>query len=108
MLVGVENNLSQVLFKLEQYRETNSNLEKDIEENIKCINNQEFALSAMDSEQKKLHIDIQNTLKKIDLENKLLENLKKQSEVSLNHSLVFYFIIIMYYLPTINITILYF
>lgn len=83
MLVEVENNLSQILFKLEQYRETNSNLEKDIEENIKCINNQEFALTAMDSEQKKLKIDIKNTSKKIDLENKHLEILKKKCDVCL-------------------------
>lgn len=108
MLVEVENNLSQVLFKLEQYRETNSNLEKDIEENIKYINNQEFALSVMDSEQKKLQIDIQNTSKKIDLENKNLETLSKKCDVCLKLNLMFYTILNYYVLLPINIRILYF
>lgn len=81
MLVEVENNLTQALLKLEQYRTASSNLEKNIEDNTKCMNSQGFALSIIDSELKKLHIDIQNKSRQIDQENKHLETLKKKSDV---------------------------
>lgn len=81
MLVGIENNLTRALLKLEQYRSTSLNLEKEIEVNTKCMNDQVLALSIIDSELKKLHIDIQNKSKQIDLENKQLETLKKKSDV---------------------------
>lgn len=83
MLVEVENNLTQALLKLEQYRTACSNLEKDIEENTKCMNSQGFTISIFDTELKKLHIDIQNKSRQIDLENKRLETLKKKSDVCL-------------------------
>lgn len=82
MLAEVENKLTQSLLKLEQYRTTSSNLEKDIEENTKSMNDQGFALSEIDSELKKLLIDIQNKTRQIDLENKQLETLQKKCEVS--------------------------
>lgn len=81
MLVEVENNLTQALLKLEQYRTASSNLEKDIKDNTKYMNSQGLALSIIDSELKKLSIDIQNKSRQIDLENKHLETLKKKSDV---------------------------
>eukprot|EP00102_Acyrthosiphon_pisum_P020925 XP_016658135.1 PREDICTED: coiled-coil domain-containing protein 40 [Acyrthosiphon pisum] len=77
LLVGVENNLSKTLLKLEQCRTTSFNLEQDIVENTKYLNDQGFALSALDSELKKLYTEIQNKTKHIDLENKQLEIVKK-------------------------------
>lgn len=81
MLVEVENNLAQALFKLEQYRTTSTNLEKDIEENNKFMNNHELVLSAMNSELRKLLTDIQYKSRNIDKENKHLETLQKKCDV---------------------------
>lgn len=81
-MVGVENNLSHSLLKLEQYRTTISNIEKDVEENIKNLNNQGYALSALDFELKKLYTEIQNKSRQIDLENNQLETIKKRYEAS--------------------------
>uniref|UniRef100_A0A2S2Q421 Coiled-coil domain-containing protein n=1 Tax=Sipha flava TaxID=143950 RepID=A0A2S2Q421_9HEMI len=80
ILVGFENNLSQSLLKLEQYRTTSSNLENDIEKNTTFLNDLGFALSTLDSELKKLYIDIQNKSKQIDLENKQMETIKKKQD----------------------------
>ncbi|KAE9542832.1 hypothetical protein AGLY_002743 [Aphis glycines] len=77
LLVEVENNLSKALLKLEQCRTTSSNLEQDIEENTKYLNDQGFALTTLDSELKKIYSEIQNKTKQIDLENKQLEIVKK-------------------------------
>jgi hypothetical protein len=72
--------LSQSLLKLEQYRTTSSNLENDIEKNTTFLNDLGFALSTLDSELKKLYIDIQNKSKQIDLENKQMETIKKKQD----------------------------
>lgn len=81
-MVGVENNLSQALLKLEQYRNTISNLEKDINENTKHLNDRGLTLSVLSVELKKLYIDIQNKSRQIDLENKKMETLKKKQDAS--------------------------
>ncbi|XP_025204479.1 coiled-coil domain-containing protein 40-like [Melanaphis sacchari] len=62
---------------LDQITSVYSNLEQDIEKNTKYLNDQGFALSSLDSELKKLYIEIQNKTKQIDLENKQLEMIKK-------------------------------
>ncbi|VVC28629.1 Hypothetical protein CINCED_3A025872 [Cinara cedri] len=80
VLVEAENNLSQVLLKLEQYRNTSFNLEKDIKENTKYLNDQGFVLSALDSELNKIYTEIKNKSRQIDLENKKLETMKKKLE----------------------------
>lgn len=75
--------MSQILLKLEQFRTTSSNLENDLEENTKYLNNQGFTLSVLDSELKKLYTEMQNKLRQIDLENKQLETVKKRHNVSI-------------------------
>lgn len=75
--------MSQLLLKLEQYCTTSSNLENDIQKNTKFLNDQGLTLSTLDSELKKLYIDIQNKSKQIDLENKQMENLKKKQDARL-------------------------
>ncbi|XP_022161075.1 kinetochore protein SLK19-like [Myzus persicae] len=77
LLVEVENNLSKELLKLEQCRTTSFNLEQDIVENTKYLNDKGLVLSTLDSELKKLYTEIQNKTKHIDLENKQLEVVKK-------------------------------
>jgi len=57
-------------------------LEQDIVENTKYLNDQGFALSALDSELKKLYTEIQNKTKHIDLENKQLEIVQKLHDAS--------------------------
>lgn len=69
--------------KLEQHRTTTFNLEKEIEQNTKHLNNQELTISTLDSELKKLYTDIKNKSKQNDLENKQLEAAKKRNEVNL-------------------------
>lgn len=88
-MVGVENNLSKALLKLEQCRTTSFNLEQDIVENTKYLNNQGLALSALDSELKKMYAEIQNKTKHIDLENKQLEIAKKLHNASQQNLLIF-------------------
>lgn len=70
------------MLKLEQYRTTSSNLEKDIEGNTKYLNDQGLNLSVLKSELKKLYTEIQNKSNQIDFENKKLENVKKRQNVS--------------------------
>lgn len=81
-MVGVENSLSKSLLQLEQCCTTSFNLELNIEKNTKYLNDQGFALSALDSELKKLYTEIQNKTKHIDLENKQLEIVKKINDAS--------------------------
>lgn len=81
MLVEIENNLSQALLKLEQYRTTSFNLEKDIEENNKYLTGQVCTISECDFEFKKILADIQYKLRQIDIETKQLEIVKKRHDV---------------------------
>jgi len=74
--------LSHALLKLEQYRTTSSNLEKDIEVNTQHLNYQGLTLSMLNNELKKLYTDIQNKSRQIDLENKQLQTVKKKQEAS--------------------------
>ncbi|VVC24084.1 Hypothetical protein CINCED_3A023271 [Cinara cedri] len=76
LLVGIEKNLSEAILKLEQFRNTSYNLEKNIEENTKRLNEGEIALSALDSELKKIYTEIRNKTRQIDTESKQLETFK--------------------------------
>lgn len=82
ILIGVENNLSRALLKVEQYRSFISNTENAIEENFKQLKNNKFILSTSNSELKKLYAEIQNKFKQIESENKQLEALKISQNAS--------------------------
>lgn len=78
----LENNLSQSLSKLEQYRTSYINLEQFIEKNNKDLDDQQSFLSALDSELKKLFAEIHSKSRQIDIENKHFEVIKNRNEVS--------------------------
>lgn len=67
---------------LEQYRNTSYNLETSLEENTKYLNDQNFNLSTLGSELKKLNSEIQNKSNQINFENKQMENVKKKQNAS--------------------------
>lgn len=82
MLVKTEIDLSLDKTKLEQYCSTIYNLEQQIEEQTKDLNNQELYISTLDSELNKLYTDIQIKSIAIESESKQLESLKIKHEVS--------------------------
>lgn len=54
-----------------------------MEKHTKYLNNQEFTISTLDSELKKLYTEIKNKSKQNDLENKQLEAAKKRNEANI-------------------------
>lgn len=82
MLVESEKKFRQALLQLEQYREISSTLKNDIEKNTKCLNDQEFILSTLHSELKKLNFDIHNKSNSIFSEEKKLRTTEKKEEAS--------------------------
>ncbi|XP_026805557.1 uncharacterized protein LOC113548720 [Rhopalosiphum maidis] len=75
VLVEVENNLSKSLLKLEQYRTTSSNLEHDIEENTKYLNDQGYDL-VMETKNKKLDKEIASLSKEVYQYKQTLTNMR--------------------------------
>ncbi|KAL4090962.1 hypothetical protein QTP88_025714 [Uroleucon formosanum] len=81
VLVKIENDVCVDQIKLKQHRTTTYNLEKQIKELNKDINNQNLYISTLDTELKKLYTDVQLKSNMIELEFKELESLKKKREV---------------------------
>lgn len=100
MLVGHEKIFGQAKLQLEQYRATSSNIMNDIDKSTKCLNGQEFILSTLNSELKKLDLEIHNKSDSIYLKDKKLTSLKKKEEVSQDINLLtilFYILLDWYY-----------
>ncbi|CAH1737113.1 unnamed protein product [Aphis gossypii] len=81
ILVKIENDVCLDQIKLKQYRITTYNLEKQIKELTKDLDQQDLNIDTLDSKLKQLYTDIQIKSNMIELESKELESLKKKHEV---------------------------
>ncbi|XP_060851664.1 coiled-coil domain-containing protein 40-like [Rhopalosiphum padi] len=81
LLVKIENDVCLDQIKLKQYRTTTYNLENQIKELTKDLDQQDLYIATLDSKLKKLGTDIQIKSNMIELESKELELLKKKHEV---------------------------